>query len=90
MGVQVRDNPYSLYSTLCGMTDATNDIDAVIRAQVNLVNAHKIDAADGWKEIRAVLRKYEPWIALNTEPRNICAHKYGRLTGTEPEDWIRS
>ena len=86
----MRDNPYALYSSLAGMTDATNDIAAVIRAQVNLVKAGKIDPADGWKEIRAVLRKYEPWIALNTEPRNICAHKYGRLTGTEPEDWIRS
>jgi hypothetical protein len=86
----MRDNPYCLYSTLAGMTDATNDIDAVIRAQVNRVKAGKIDPTDGWMEIRAVLRKYEPWGAMDTEPRNICAHKYGRSTGTEPEDWIWS
>jgi len=47
----VRDNPYCLYDSIAGMTDATNDIDAVIRAQVNLVKAGRIDAADGWKEI---------------------------------------
>jgi hypothetical protein len=86
----MNDNPFSLYSTLQGMTDASNDIAAVIRAQYNLVKQGKIDPADGWKEIRAVLRKYEAWGALDTEPRNICAHRYARLTGTDPETWIWS
>jgi len=72
----VRDNPYCLYDSIAGMTDATNDIDAVIRAQVNLVKAGRIDAADGWKEIQAVLRKYEPWGAMDTEPRNIAHRKF--------------
>ena len=72
----MRDNPYCLYASLCGMTDATNDIDAVIRAQVNLVKAGKIDPTDGWVEIRAVLRKYEPWGAMDTEPRNIARRKF--------------
>jgi hypothetical protein len=88
MGVQVNNNPFSLYSTLAGMTDASNDIEGVIKAQVNLVKANKIDAADGWKEIRAVLRKYEPWGGMDTEPRNICAERYGKATDTNPGDWI--
>lgn len=72
----MRDNPFCLYSTLAGMTDATNDIDGVIKAQVNLVKAGKIDAMDGWQEIRAVLRKYEPWGGMDTEPREICHTRY--------------
>lgn len=72
----MNDNPFALYSTLQGMTDASNDIEGVIKAQINLVKAGKIDPTDGWKEIRAVLRKYEPWGGMDTEPRNICHKRY--------------
>lgn len=86
----MNDNPFSLYESVEGWQEATNDIAGIMRAQINLVRQNKIDAADGWKEIRAVLRKYEPWGAMDTEPRYICAHRFGRSTGTEPEDWIWS
>lgn len=84
----MRHNRFDLYESMEGWQDAENDIAAVLRAEINLVNAGKKDAADGWKEVKAVLRKYAPWGATDTEPRNACAHTFGRSTGTEPEDWV--
>lgn len=86
----MNSNPFCLYESVEGWQEATNDIAGVMRAEINLVNAGKKDAKDGWKEIRAVLRKYDAWGALDTEPRNICAHRFGRSTWTDPEDWIWS
>lgn len=64
----MNDNPFSLYDDP-GWQEASNDIASVIKAQVNLVKQNKIDAADGWKEIRAVLRKYQPWGANDSASR---------------------
>jgi len=62
-------NPFCLYENVEGWQEATNDIAAVIKAQVNLVNAGKKDVMDGWKEVAAVLRKYEPWGANDSASR---------------------
>jgi len=72
----MNSNPFCLYESVEGWQEATNDIAGVIKAQVNLVKQNKIDPDDGWKEIRAVLLKYEAWGGLDTEPRNICHKRY--------------
>lgn len=80
-------NPFSLLETE-GWQESSQDIISVIRTEINLVNQGKKDAADGWKEIRAVLRKYQPWGATDCEPRHLAASTFGRSTGTDPETWI--
>lgn len=70
----MRDNPFELYDNP-GWEDASKDIAAVIKAQVNLVNTRKIDVEDAVKEIGAVLRKYEPWGATAAKTRNIVSSR---------------
>jgi len=72
----MNNNPFSLYESVDGWQEATNDIAGVIKAQVNLVNRGKIDIEDAVKEIRAVLHKYEPWGATNTKPRHIVVSQF--------------
>ena len=63
------------------MIDASNDIAGVIKAQINLVKSYKIDAADGWKEIRAVLRKYEPWGGMSIKTLTTCHIQFWNAIG---------
>lgn len=72
----MNNNPFALFTDRPGWEDASIDIAAVIKAQINLVKQNKIDATDGWKEIQAVLRKYEPWGANDSASREAASDAY--------------
>lgn len=63
------DNPLELYESQPGWKEATNDILAIIKIARREYQTKVKDAKEAYKEINAVLRKYEAWGAEDSEPR---------------------
>lgn len=62
------ENPLELYESVEGWQEASNDILAVIKIARREYQSKMKDADEAYKEVNAVLRKYEPWGSGDTEP----------------------
>lgn len=63
-------NPFELYQSKPGWKEASIDIEAVVNV-AKIQVAKGVDPKVAYKEVSAVLRKYSPWGAEDTEP---CYH----------------
>lgn len=79
-------NPFELYESVPGWKDASIDIAAVIKVAKMQVTKG-IDPQVAFKEIVAVLRKYSPWGACDSEPEWHAAKLFCAGTVLEPEDF---
>ena len=60
-------NPFELYQSVEGWKEASIDIEAVIKVAKRKVD-DGADPHEAYKEVNAVLHKYSPWGAEDTEP----------------------
>jgi hypothetical protein len=79
-------NPFELYSSMSGWREASVDIEAVIKVAKRQV-AKGVDPQRAYREVRAVLHKYSPWGAADTEPRWAAADLFCQGTDMDPSDF---
>jgi hypothetical protein len=79
-------NIFDLYESEPGWKEATNDIQAVIKIAKRKVSEGE-DPSVAYKEVSAVLRKYEPWGACDSEPEWAAAKMFCRGTDLDPSDF---
>jgi len=82
------DNPLELYESEPGWKEATQDILSVIKIARREYQTKKKDADEAYKEVSAVLRKYEPWGAGDSEPCWAAARIFCRgFPELDPDDF---
>jgi hypothetical protein len=71
-------NPLNLRESEHGWEQASHDILAILKIAQREYEENKKDANEAYKEVKAVLRKYQPWGACDTEPAWYCARTFCR------------
>ncbi len=79
-------NPFELYQAVPGWKEASIDIEAVINvAKKKVLMGVEPDVA--YKEVNAVLHKYSPWGAEDSEPVWHAAKLFCESTLLDPTDF---
>ena len=79
-------NIFQLYESEPGWEEATIDIQAVIKIAKRKVFEGE-DPNTAFKEVDAVLRKYSPWGACDSEPEWAAAKMFCQGTDLDPSDF---
>lgn len=79
-------NTFELYEAEPGWEEATNDIKSIIKvAKIQVKNG--VDPQVAYKEVKAVLHKYSPWGAEDSEPEQVAAKLFCKGLDLDPCDF---
>jgi hypothetical protein len=79
-------NIFEIYESVPGWEQATIDIEAIIKIARKQV-FDGVDVKTAYKEINAVMHKYDAWGTGDTEPRWAAAKMFCKGTDLDPDDF---
>ena len=82
----MNNNPLDLYESISGWEEASKDIISIIKiARMEYVKTN--DATEAYREVKAVLHKYSPWVATDSEPEWAASKMFCKGFDLDPSDF---